>query len=341
MNRQKRTTIYDIAQRLNLAASSVSRALNNSPKVNAVTRALVHKTAAEMNYQHNVMAANLRKGNNPTIGVVLPRINQDFFSNVIAGIEEITYNKGYNLVICQSNELHKREVDCVNTLINQQVSCIIISLAAETGNHDHLQQVLDRNIHLIQFDRVAPEIDTFKVINENEKASYEAVSHLIGQGYKRIALLEGPQHLDIFNQRKKGYITALKEHNLPVLQELMCENAWTKELSAEATAQLLDLPSPPDAIFASTSDFSALGVLEVATKKGIAVPKDLGICGYSNEPFTEITSPSITTIDQYSIDMGNTIAKLYFEEMEDVEQYEPRIVSLRPTLIIRNSTCKK
>ena len=342
MVRQKRTTIYDIAERLNIAASSVSRALNNSSKVNAATKALILKTAAEMNYQQNAMASNLRKGSNPTIGVVVPRINQDFFSNIIAGIEDITYKNGYNLIICQSNELHAREVDCVNALVNQHVNCIIISVAAEPGSYEHLQQVLDHQIRLIQFDRVIDELDTFKVINDNERASFNAVSHLIKQGYKRIALLEGPQNLDIFRQRKEGYLSALRKHGFPVLDELMCENAWTKELSASATKQLLGLAVPPDAIFASTSDFSALGVLEVATNMGIMVPDQLGICGYSNEPFTEITSPSITTIDQYSFSMGKTIANLFFQEMGDSDQQiEPKVMSIKPKLITRESTNKK
>ena len=339
MDRQKRTTIYDIAQRLNMAASSVSRALSNSSKINPATKALVLKTAAEMNYQHNSMASNLRKGNNPTIGVVVPRINQNFFSNIIAGLEEVTYSKEYNLVICQSNELHAREVDCVNALINQHVSCIMISIAAETGSYAHLQQVLDHHIRLIQFDRVVAELDTMKVINDNQQASYEAVSHLIEQGYRRIALLEGPQHIDIFRQRKNGYLDALKAHGYPVLEELMSQNAWTKELGAMATVKLLNLPEPPDAIFASTSDFSALGVLEVAGSKGINVPGSLGVCGYSNEPFTEITSPSITTVDQYSVNMGKTIAELFFQELETGQgATSPKTVSIKPELIIRKSS---
>lgn len=336
---QKRTTIYDIAKKLNIAASSVSRALSNSSKVNPATKALILKTAAEMNYQQNVMASNLRKGSNRTIGVVVPRINQGYFSNIIAGMEDITYNKGYNLIICQSNELHAREVDCVNALINQHVNCIVISIAAEPGGHEHLQQVLDHRIRLIQFDRVVDELETFKVINDNERASSEAVSHLIQQGYQRIALLEGPQNLDIFRQRKEGYLSALRKHGLPILEELMCENAWTKELSAEATRKLLGMKNPPDAIFASTSDFSALGVLEVATQMGISVPEQLGICGYSNEPFTEITSPSITTIDQYSFSMGKTIGNLFFQEMEVADLLiEPKIMSIKPKLIVRKST---
>lgn len=339
MKNQKRTTIYDIAKKLNINASSVSRALTNGMNVSEATRQLILKTAKELNYKQNSLASNLRKGQNQTIGVVVPRINQNFFADVIAGIEEVTYQEGYNLVICQSNESYEREVKCINTLINQHVSCIIISISADFQDDQHLRNVMDHGIPLIQFDRVTNELDTFKVLNDNEQASMEAVSHLIEQGYKRIALLEGPQNLNIFKQRKAGYLAALKKYGYPVLPELIRENAWTKELGAEATLSLLNLPDRPDAIFASTSDFSALGVLEAATKMGLNVPEELGICGYSNEAFTEITSPSITTIDQYSMSMGKTIANLYFEEMLSGEvNIAPRVVSIEPKLIIRSST---
>lgn len=341
MKNQKRTTIYDIAKKLNLNASSVSRALNNNSNVSEATRKLILDTAKELNYKQNSLASNLRKGHNQTIGVIVPRINQNYFADVIAGIEEVTYQKGYNLVICQSNESSLREVKCVNTLINQHVSCIVISLSADFEDDKHLQVIKEHGIPLIQFDRVAEHLDTFKVLNDNEQASIDAVSHLIEQGYKRIALLEGPQNLNIFRQRKEGYLAALKKHGFPILPELIKENAWTKELGAESTKELLSLAEPPDAIFASTSDFSALGVLEVATNMGLKVPEELGICGYSNEAFTEITSPSITTIDQYSVSMGKTIANLYFQEIESSEKdNSPKIVSIKPKLIIRSSTLR-
>ena len=342
MRNKKRTTIYDIAEKLNIAASSVSRALNNSSHINEATKRLILKTANELNYKQNTLASNLRKGKSKTIGVVVPFINQNFFSNVIAGIEEESYQKGYNLIICQSNELQSKEIKCVNTLINQHVDCIIISVAADSTEYQHLQNVIDHGIRLIQFDRVKNELETLKVINDNELASFEAVSHLIEQGYKRIALLEGPQNLQIFRQRKTGYLNALALHNIPVSDNLIIENAWTKELGAKATRKLLNLVEPPDAIFASTSDFSALGVLEVASAMGIKVPSALGICGYSNEAFTEITSPSITTIDQFSVYMGKTVAGLYFQEIENKEDTEvlPKIISIKPELIIRSSTRK-
>lgn len=342
MKPKKRTTIYDIAEKLNITASSVSRALNNSSYVNEATKKLILQTAAELNYKRNTLASNLRKGHSKTIGVVVPRINQNFFANVIAGIEDTTYQKGYNLIICQSNESYDKEIKCINTLINQHVDCIVISLSVDSNDHQHLQNVLDQGIQLIQFDRVAEELETLKVLNDNEQASFEAVCHMIEQGYKKIALLEGPQNLNIFQQRKAGYLNALKKYDLPVIKEFIIENAWTKELGASATKKLLSLPKPPDAIFASTSDFSALGVLEVASALNIKVPSELGICGYSNEDFTEITSPSITTIDQFSMYMGKTIANLYFQELENNDTIViPKIISIKPKLIVRNSTSRK
>ncbi|RYY25179.1 MAG: LacI family transcriptional regulator, partial [Sphingobacteriaceae bacterium] len=194
----------------------------------------------------------------------------------------------------------------------------------------------------IQFDRVALDVETYKVINDNELAATEAVSHMISQGYKRIALLEGPQNLAIFRQRKTGYLKAMEQHKIPLIEELIIRNAWTKELGAKATRKLLNTSNPPDAIFASTSDFSALGVLEVANHMGFKVPDALGICGYSNEAFSEITTPSITTIDQYSKRMGKAIADLYFQEVKEASGNNIfKTVSIKPKLIVRSSTLKK
>jgi LacI family transcriptional regulator len=339
MKKHKRTTIHDIAKKLNLNASSVSRALNGGKNVSEATRKLILDTAKELNYKHNKLAADLRKGENQTIGVVVPRINQNFFSNVIAGLEQVTYQKGYSLIICQSDESYEKEVNCIEMLINQHVSCIVISISADFKDYAHLQSVLDHGIKLIQFDRTTDEIDTHKVINDNFLAAKQAVEHLIEKGYQRIALLEGPQNLDIFKQRKAGYLAALEKNNYISEPDLMKANAWTKDLSAKATQELLTMDHPPDAIFASTSDFSALGVLESAAKIGISVPQQLGVCGYSNEAFTEISNPSITTLDQHSVTMGKTIAHLYFDELLNNE-HTSKTVIIKPNLIIRNSTKK-
>ena len=341
MKAPKKTTIYDIAKKLNINASSVSRALSQDKSVSETTRQLILKTAEELNYKPNRLAANLRKGHNQTIGVVVPKINQNYFANIIAGIEEVTYEKGFNLVICQSNESYAREVECVNSLVRQQVSCVMISISADFKDNQHLRNVMDQGIPLIQFDRVDERLDTFKVVNDNESAAFEAVCHLIAEGYQRIALLEGPQNLEIFQQRKRGYLRALELHRQPAIPALIKQNAWTKELGASATMELLNLPDRPDAIFASTSDFSALGVLDVATRMGLDVPTELGICGYSNEAFTEITSPSITTVDQHSLKMGHILANLFFQEILPAKtEVVPSTISISPDLIIRKSSLR-
>lgn len=342
--KKKRVTIYDIARALNLTASTVSRSLNNNSRINEDTRKLVIAKALEMNYRANSLASNLRKGKSQTIGIVVPRINQSFFANVISGIESITNEKNYNLIICQSNESHEKEIKGVNTLINQHVDCIVISVSAEGGSYTHLQNVIDHHIKLIQFDRVVEEIESVKMINNNEQASRDAVEHLIAMGYKRIALLAGPQNLDIFRDRKAGYIKALRAHKIPVTDELIIDTGSSNEYDADFIRKLLTLPEPPDAIFASRDDFLALGVLEVANDLNIRVPEQLGICGYSNENFTRITTPSLTTIDQYGVDMGKTIAQTYFDEMDDKNEettVDIKTISIKPQLIVRASSQRK
>ena len=342
--KKKRVTIYDIARVLNLTASTVSRSLNGNSRINEDTRKLVVAKAREMNYRANSLASNLRKGKSQTIGIVVPRINQSFFSNVIAGIESITNEENYNLIISQSNESHEKEIKGVNTLINQHVDCIVISVAAEGDNYPHLQNVIDHQIQLIQFDRVVENIESVKVINNNEQASREAVEHLIAMGYKRIALLAGPQNLDIFRDRKAGYIKALRAKKMPITDELIIETGSSNEHDADFIRKLLTLPEPPDAIFASRDDFLALGVLEVANDLGIKVPEQLGICGYSNENFTRITTPSLTTIDQYGVEMGKTIAQTYFDEMNGRNEetaVKIKTISIKPQLIVRASSQRK
>lgn len=342
--KKKRVTIYDIARALNLTASTVSRSLNNNSRINEDTRKLVIAKAREMNYRANSLASNLRKGKSQTIGIVVPRINQSFFSNVIAGIESITNEKNYNLIICQANESHEKEIKSVNTLINQHVDCIVISVSAEGDDYTHLQNVIDHQIQLIQFDRVVEQIESLKVVNNNEEASREAIEHLIAGGYKRIALLAGPQNLDIFRDRKAGYLKALRAHKFPIVNELILDADSNNEHDTDLIRKLLTLPEPPDAIFASRDDFLALGVLEVANDLNIKVPEQLGICGYSNENFTRITTPSLTTVDQYGVDMGKTIAQTYFEEAEDKNEetaVEVKTISIKPKLIARASSQRK
>ncbi|HVW99231.1 MAG TPA: LacI family DNA-binding transcriptional regulator [Candidatus Babeliaceae bacterium] len=335
----KRVTIYDIAKELGIAPSSVSKALNNQPSVSARIKRLVQSKAQELDYKHNTHAANLRKGSSRTIGVIVPKINTSFFSSAISGMEEACFENGHHLIICQSEESYIKEVQAIETLIQHNVDCIIISLSMETKSTDHLEEIINQHINLIQFDRVDPKIKTHTIVNDNKKASYKAVKHLIDQGYTRIAMLGGPDYLTIYKERKDGYIKAIKEAGLNIPYNYIVDNVSTTEVSMQVAAQLLRSPVPPDAFFAS--DYSALGILKVANLMGIQVPGEIGIMGFANEPFTELISPSLSSVDQKSRKLGKNAANIYFNYICKQNAAQPvKKQVIESSLIIRESSLK-
>lgn len=310
----KRVTIYHIAKELGMSASYVSRALNNHPAVSQKIKDKVKKKATELNYKHNSQAANLRQGSSKTIGVIVPQINQSFFSDTIAGIEEVCFENNHSLIICQSHDSYKQEVLAVETLIHQNVDCILISLSAETSSYYHLESIKNHHIELIQFDRCSDSVDSYKVVNDNKEASFNVVKSLIDQGYKKIAFIGGPEHQTIFKNRKEGYLKAIKNAALSIPYNFITDNALSKEKAAEIANELLLLKDPPDAFF-TVSDHQSLGVLQVANSLGIQVPQQLGIFGFANEAFSEIIHPSLSSVDQKSKEMGKCTANLYFKNV--------------------------
>ncbi|HEX8357596.1 MAG TPA: LacI family DNA-binding transcriptional regulator, partial [Segetibacter sp.] len=301
----KRVTIYNIAEQLGISGSYVSRALNNHPSVGEKIKEQVRKKAAELNYKHNSQAANLRHGSSKIIGVIVPHINQSFFSEAIAGIEEVCFENNHNLIICQSHESFKQESLAVETLIRQNVDCILISVSAESESAAHLEEITNHHIHLVQFDRCLDVEDGYKVLNDNKDASYKAVKCLINMGYKRIAFIGGPAQIAVFHDRKEGFLQAIAEANVHVPDHFIVDNALSKETAIKISGELLALTERPDAFF-TVSDHQSLGVLHVANALQIKVPEELGIFGCANEAFTEIIHPTLSSIDQKSKDMGRS-----------------------------------
>jgi len=311
-NKNKRVTIYDLAKELGVSASYVSRALNNHPSVNEKVKESVRKKALELNYQQNSHAANLRQGSSRTIGVIVPHINQSFFSDAIAGIEEVCFENNHSLVICQSHESFIQECKAIDTLVHQNVDCILISVSAETKSYTHLDNIKQHNIRLIQFDRSMEQVDSFKVSNDNKQASYTVAKTLFQQGYKNVAFLGGPDHTTIFRQRKEGFLMALKESGLSIPYNFIVEDSLAKEKTVEMVTELLALKEPPDA-FLTVTDYQSLAILEIAWLKGIKVPDQLGIFGFANEAFASIIKPSLSSVDQKSKELGRHAASIYFE----------------------------
>ncbi len=334
-------TIHDIARILKISASTVSRALSDHPRISTETKKRVRALAKKLNYQPNIVASNLRVGKTNTVGIVVPRINRNFFSNVIGGFEEIVSNAGYRMMITQTNEDYNKEVENIKALINARVDGIIISLSADTKNYNHLKLVQRNGITLIFFDRITDKIETSRVVIDDLDGSYNAVSHLISQGCKRIAHFAGPEHLNIYLNRMKGYLNALKDNNIDIKDYLIINNILTKEKGFSACKHLMNLKNKPDAIFAA-SDYSALGAMVYLKETGYKIPEDIALVGFANEPFTGLLEPGLTSVDQHSNEIGIEVAKLFLDEVQHGEAGTIcRDIIIKPDLIIRKSSLKK
>ncbi|WP_207422503.1 LacI family DNA-binding transcriptional regulator [Desertivirga brevis] len=334
----KRITIYDLSKELGISVSYISKALNNQPGVSERVRALVVQKAEELNYKHNTHAANLRRGSSRTLGVIVPHINQSFFSDAISGIERACAENNHSLIICQSHDKVDKEKVAIETLIHQNVDCILISASMETTNATSLEQILKHNIHLIQFDRCIELINSHKVENDNLEATYKAVKSLINEGYRKIAFIGGPSHINIYKERKEGFIKAIKEASLPIPYNFIIEETLEKHEAHDIATELLSLKEAPDAFF-TISDIQALGVKQAIEKAGLRVSEDVGLFGFANEPFTELIEPAISSIDQKSEELGYQAAKVYFEELlKKSEQKEPSKKIVECELMIRKSS---
>jgi DNA-binding LacI/PurR family transcriptional regulator len=338
MNSRKRATIYDIAKELNISPSYVSKALSGHESVSESMRQRVREKAEQLNYKRNSRAANLRRGQSRTIGVVVPHLNQSFFSDAISGIEEVCFAHNHSLVICQSHESYEKEGKAIETLIHQNVDCILISNAEETISTDHLRQIAKNKIPVIQFDRTLDAFDSFKVVNDNKTVSYEAVRSLIREGYRNIAFLGGPTSVKAFQERKEGFIAAIAEASLSIPYNFIVDNVLTRKRGKQAAEPLLQLPNRPDAIF-TVSDHQSLGVMDAAAALGISIPAQLGVFGFSDEMFTQLVSPSLSTIDQHSMELGRKAAELYFQRIyQQDEMPRTETVVIASEMRIRQSS---
>ena len=339
MNKSSEPTIHDIARELNISASTVSRALNDNPRISLKTKERIKEVADNLGYRPNTLASNLRHKKSNTIGIVVPLINRHFFSSVISGVEDIAFKAGYNVVISQSNDLLAKEINIVQSMFSNRIDGLIISIAMQTNSFEHLRIFRKKNIPLVFFDRVVPEIEADKIVVDDFAGGFRVTQHLIDQGYQRIAHLAGTQSLMTYQDRKNGYAEALRVNGIPYDESLVIINSLTSDQGVFAVEQLMNLPQPPDAIFCG-NDTTALSSMIYLRDKGIRIPQDLGIVGFSNEPFSKVVSPSISTIAQPGFEMGQMSAELLIRQIETKERTYQTIV-LPTELIIRESSDRK
>lgn len=341
MSYKKKTTIKDIANVLNISPAAVSKALHDDSRISKKTKKAVKQVAKNLNYQPNHLASALRKGKSNLVGVIVPRTNSNFFSSVIQNIEEVLNTEGYNIIITQSNESYKKECDSIDTLLFTQVDGIIASMANETIDLSHYEKIKSKGIPLILFDRGENDLNVDYVGIDDYNSSHVIVEHLVAQGCKRIAHIGGYRHTRIFNNRIRGYIDALKKHDLPLDKELLLESSLTTEDGRSKMLQLLSLDNPPDAVYVA-GDYAALGALQILNEKEINAPNEIALVGFGNEPFTSMVTPTITSINQHSEEIGKQAAKAFLSySNNDVITQTLKKNILEAELIIRNSSKRK
>lgn len=334
---KRQITLKDIAKALNLSPSTVSRAMKNHPAISNETKKLVQEYAAKHKYKPNTLAMRLRTNKNNTIGVIVPEIVHFFFSTVLAGIQDEAEAENYNLIICHSNESYEREVKSVETLLDARVCGILASQSKSTALFDHFQEVLDNNVYLVFFDRICTGINTDKVVVDDYAGAFNAVDYMVRRGCQRIAFLGAKPSLPIANNRRMGYEDALREHKLPINKKWMhvCD---TSELVYQIVPEMLKEETIPDAFFC-INDETAAYCMQVLKANGYKVPEDVSVCGFTNSYITEVTDPTLTSVDQYGYEMGKEAARLLINRIEGRE-VKKGVVSkvIKTELVVRNST---
>lgn len=334
-------TIKEIAQQLGLSKSTVSRALHDSSEISTETKQKIMALVEKLDYLPNPVALSLLKSRSYTLGVLVPEIDNPFFSAVISGIEEVAYNQGYHVTIYQSHESYSREVLNVKHIYTRRTDGLIVSISIETTNYDHFGRLQEHAFPMVFFDRVWEESDTDKVVVDDFEGAYKATEHLIQQGCRRIAHLAGPETLAISQKRMHGYRAALIDHNLTVPANYIVRSNFTTEGALEAAGQLIDRPDRPDGIF-SANDRMALGLHLAMRQRGLSIPGDVALIGFTNLPMATLIDPPLSSMVQPAFEMGQTAARLLIDRIE-ADGPVDRIAAthvLKTTLLVRQSSMR-
>ena len=334
-------SMSDMAKRLGVSVTTISRALSDHHSIGPATKKLVQDLARELNYQPNTLASALRKGRSKLLGVIVPFIEGRFFPSVVHGIEIVASQAGYSVIICQSHEDMEIERQNVETLLSAQVAGILVSMSRDTTEFGHFEKVRRRGIPLVFFDRVMDGDAINAVVLNDREGGRMVTRHLLEQGCRRIAHFGSMQHLSIYQERYRGYRDALEEYGVPYDADLVRFIDLTPEAGSEAMADMMALPQPPDAVF-SSGDASVLGALQWLKSRKIRVPQDVALAGFSNEAFTAITDPMITSVDQRCEEMGQGAVRLFLELVANGAGVVslPQLV-LEPQLFVRESSSRQ
>jgi LacI family transcriptional regulator len=324
-------TLKDIANALGLSTSTVSRALRDTYEISAKTKKLVFEYAEKINYQPNPNALSLKERRTKSIGVVVSEVANHYFSQAINGIESIAYDRGYHVIITQTHESYTREKINVQHLASRSIDGLLISLSAETADTAHLKYLHERGMPMVFFVRVPNDIHTHKITANNEQGAFEATSHLIKSGYKKIAHLTSSDHLSISIERLRGYTAALNKYGIPINPDYIkhCPHGGMfPEETEKAVLELVNLKDKPDAIFIA-GDRLSIGCLEVLKKLNIKVPEQIALAGFSNSDVLNLFEYPISSVRQPAFKMGETATEMLLQLIESkypVTDFEDKVI---------------
>lgn len=337
---RKEVTIYDLAHTLKLSPATVSRGLNDNPLVKKKTRKAIHEAAKALGYRKNTFARNLRNQKTNTIGVIVHELNSNFITSVLAGVEKVTTEAGYDLIIAHSSESFEKEAANAMNLFHKRVDGLIASLAFNTENLDHYHPFREKNIPVVFFDRVEENSNNTKVIIDNYTCGYKATQHLIEQGCKRIVLVTANLKRNVYGRRHQGYADALIDAGIAYDKKLVLIKDLSEQCGIEAALDILRMNKRPDGAFI-TNDFSAAVCMQTLKEQGIRIPQDIAIVGFNDDAISKIIEPKLTTIRYPGMDVGELAARNLVDHLQGVASLQQtKTIIVRSDLIVRKSSLR-
>lgn len=338
---RRKITLKHIAKELDVSVSTVSKALKDSKEISLDTRQKVQAFAKLYNYKPNNIAVSLKNRRTKNIAVIIPEIVHHFFTTVISGIEKVANDKGYNVIVCLSNESFDKEVINMEMLANGSIDGFIMSISKETQKRKdfhHLREVVNQGMPLVMFDRVSDEIYCDKVIIDDAQGAYKAVNHLIETGCKKIALITTVDYVSVGKLRTLGYENALSDNGIKIEEKLILK---VEDIdNCDKKIEKLFEKHEFDSVFA-VNEFFALTAMKIAQEKGLKVPDDISFIGFSDGILSKYAMPTLTTVAQHGFEMGESAAKMLIDKIEEIEDEESfRTEVIKTSLMQRGSTKK-
>ncbi len=335
---EKKITIYDLAKELNVSPGTISRSLNNHPSISKKTKDKVVLKANELGYKVNKFAVNLRTQKSNTIGVIIPKLDSYFMSTLLAGVEKVANEAGYNLIISQSLESMEKEKLNAKTLYNSGIDAILVSLAFNTENYDHFTPFIKSKIPLIFMDRVHVLPNCPTIVIDNVQAGYDATDHLIQQGCKNIIVITGNLKRNVYADRVLGYKKALKANKHKFSTDCIFETTMEPKNTSDVLDYIKNMDEPVDGLFILADSFAAHCIKELK-KENYNIPEDLKIVGFNNDPISVLVTPTLSTIEYPGYNMGLLAGESIINQIKgNINLQETNAISLRHKLIVRESS---